>query len=99
MNLNLFFEGLFSVIVLDGPEKLKRGEMAFLASQAREIKAHIFCYVHFLSQKSQSLRASASEWPKSRTGDCQFQLVRGGVGKVDIPSPYPFFKSRCVEVR
>lgn len=89
----LFLEGLFSVIVLDGPEKLKRGEMAFLASQAREIKAHIFLLrPFFLSQKSPNPYARVRvNGQKSRTGDCQFQLVRGGVGKVDIPSPYPFF--------
>ncbi len=85
----LFLEDTFKHIIIDAPKKFNRGDLAFVASQARKQGQIVFLIRHyFLSQKCGNAHASLrlNTW-QAHEGLFSIQPIKGSQnGKINIPA-------------
>ncbi len=85
----LFLEDTFKYIIIDAPKKLSRGDLAFVASQARQQGQVVFLIRHyFLSQKQGNTHASLrlNTW-QAHKGLFSVQPIKGAKNaKINIPA-------------
>jgi len=85
----LFLEGTFKRIIIDAPNTLTNGDLAFITRQARAQQQIIFLIRHyFLSQKKGNAYATLrlNTW-QGQYGEFSIQVIKGSsTGKVVIPT-------------
>lgn len=85
----LFLEDTFKRIIIDSPKILTKGDLAFVARQARSQRQIIFLIRHyFLSQKNGNTYASLriNSW-QSRADGFSIQVIKGSHGeRITIPA-------------
>ncbi|MCP4491010.1 MAG: hypothetical protein GY820_27405 [Gammaproteobacteria bacterium] len=85
----LFLEDTFKHIIIDAPKKFSRGDLAFVAAQARKQGQIVFLIRHyFLSQKQGNAHACLrlNTWQEHK-GLFSIQPIKGSRnGKINIPA-------------